>query len=463
MKECLRILLKLMFEKAKQTLTKQTHLAPLAVFRIVFGAIMLFSILRFIAKGWVHDLYVEPDFYFTFYCFDWIKPLGETGMYLIFGLMAVSFLFQALGLFYRLTSIVSFTLFTYVELIDKTNYLNHYYFVSIICLLLIFVPANRYFSLDVIRKPQLKKTHAPAWVIWIFKLQLLIVYFYAGLAKLNPDWLLNAMPLKLWLPSKSNLPLIGSLLNKEWLAYLFSWFGAVYDLSIPFLLLIPRTRLIAYLFVIIFHIITWVLFQIGMFPFIMIGATLIFFSEGFHIKLIERFSSKKEEVEKVLHYSNSKIKVASVLLGVYFILQLTLPFRFALYPGKLFWTEQGYRFSWRVMLMEKAGYAIFHVTDPITGKAWEVNNYDFLSPNQEKMMSTQPDMILQFAHYLEEFYQKEGIENPKITAETYVSLNGSISESFIDPSKDLTKLNRGFENKNWILPAPKKLENESKN
>lgn len=452
-----------MLGNIKSTLTKQTHLAPLAIFRIVFGAIMLFSILRFIAKGWVHDLYVEPDFYFTFYGFDWVKPLGEIGMYLVFGLMAVSFLFQALGLFYRLASIVSFTLFTYVELIDKTNYLNHYYFVSIICLLLIFVPANRYFSLDVIRKPQLKKTHAPAWVIWIFKLQLLIVYFYAGLAKLNPDWLLNAMPLKLWLPSKSNLPLIGSLLNKEWLAYLFSWFGAIYDLSIPFLLLIPRTRLIAYLFVIIFHIMTWVLFQIGMFPFIMIGATLIFFSEGFHIKLIERFSSKKEKAEKVLLYSSSKKKIASVLLGVYFTLQLFLPFRFALYPGKLFWTEQGYRFSWRVMLMEKAGYAIFHVTDPETSKAWEVNNYDFLTPNQEKMMSTQPDMILQFAHYLEEFYQKNGIENPKITAETYVSLNGSISESFIDPSKDLTELNRGFENKNWILPAPQKLENESNN
>ncbi len=452
-----------MFEKAKQTLTKQTHLAPLAVFRIVFGATMLFSILRFIAKGWVHDLYVEPEFYFTFYGFDWVKPLGEIGMYLVFGLMAVSFLFQALGLFYRLASIVSFTAFTYVELIDKTNYLNHYYFVSIICLLLIFVPANRYFSLDVIRKPQLKKTHAPAWVIWIFKLQLLIVYFYAGLAKLNPDWFLNAMPLKLWLPSKSNLPLIGSLLNKEWLAYLFSWFGAIYDLSIPFLLLIPRTRLIGYLLVIIFHIMTWVLFQIGMFPFIMIGATLIFFSEGFHIKLIGKFSSKKEKAEKVLLYSSSKIKIASILLGVYFALQLFLPFRFALYPGKLFWTEQGYRFSWRVMLMEKAGYAIFHVTDPETGKAWEVNNYDFLTPNQEKMMSTQPDMILQFAHYLEEFYRKNGIESPKITAETYVSLNGSISESFIDPSKDLTELNRGFENKNWILPAPQKLENESNN
>jgi hypothetical protein len=421
---------------------------------------MLFSILRFIAKGWVYDLYVEPTFYFTYYGFDWVKPLGEIGMYCVFGVMAISYLLQALGLFYRAASIVSFSAFTYVELIDKTNYLNHYYFVSIICFLLIFVPAHRYFSLDVIRKPSLKRTHAPTWVTLIFKFQLLIVYFYAGLAKLNPDWLLEAMPLKIWLPSKSNTPLIGELLQKEWIAYAFSWFGAIYDLSIPFLLMISRTRNFAYLFVIVFHIMTWLLFQIGMFPFIMIGATLIFFSVDFHLNIIQQFSSlfnKKPRTETIyeLSYSINKKNIAATLLGFYFILQIIIPFRFSLYPGTLFWTEQGYRFSWRVMLMEKAGYSIFLITDPKTAKTWEVNNYDFLTVNQEKMMSTQPDMILQFAHYLENYFKEKGVENPKITAETYVSLNGSISQPFIDPSLDLTKVKDSFAPKNWILDSPK--------
>lgn len=451
-----------MLENIKLTLTKQTHLAPLAIFRIVFGAIMLFSILRFMLKGWVYDLYVEPEFYFTFYGFEWIKPLGEIGMYCVFGVMAISFLFQALGLFYKAASVISFTAFTYVELIDKTNYLNHYYFVSIICLLLIFVPAHRYFSLDVIRKPSLKRTHAPNWVILIFKLQLLLVYFYAGLAKLNPDWILEAMPLKIWLPSKSNISLIGTLLSKEWIAYSFSWFGAIYDLSIPFLLLIPRTRFIAYLFVIIFHIMTWLLFQIGMFPFIMIGATLIFFSVDFHLNLIQKLKkllpaqNRNIQESNQLIYSTSIRKTAVLLLGVYFTLQLLIPFRFMLYPGNLFWTEQGYRFSWRVMLMEKAGYAIFKITDPETSKSWEVNNYDFLTPNQEKMMSTQSDMILQFAHHLEKHYQEKGIKNPEITAEIYVSLNGSLSQLYIDPNLDLTKVKDSFAAKNWILTAPKK-------
>ena len=71
------------------------------------------------------------------------------------------------------------------------------------------------------------------------------------------------------------------------------------------------------------------------------------------------------------------------------------------------------------------------------------------------MMSTQPDMILQFAHYLENYFKEKGVENPKITAETYVSLNGSISQPFIDPSLDLTKVKDSFAPKNWILDSPK--------
>ena len=81
-----------------------------------------------------------------------------------------------------------------------------------------------------------------------------------------------------------------------------------------------------------------------------------------------------------------------------------------------------------------------------------MNNYDFLTPNQEKMMSTQPDMILQFAHHLEQHYQQKGIPNPKVTAEVYVTLNGKQSRLFIDPTVDLTQIKDSFAPKNWILP-----------
>ena len=232
------------------------HIAPLAVLRIVFGSLMFFSTLRFILKGWVKELYILPEFHFAFYGFDWIKFPGEAGMYFLFALMLITSLNIAFGLFYRISSFLFFITFTYVELIDKTYYLNHYYFICLVAFLMTLVPAHRYFSLDVLRKPALKITQVPAWTITIFKLQLLIVYVCAGISKINAEWLLDAMPLKIWLPANSHLPVIGVLLEKEWTAYLFSWFGMFFDVFIVFFLLNRSTRTIAYFFVILFHVFT---------------------------------------------------------------------------------------------------------------------------------------------------------------------------------------------------------------
>ncbi|MFW6157597.1 MAG: HTTM domain-containing protein [Balneolaceae bacterium] len=454
----------------KKYLTSQVSIAPLAVFRFLFGFIMLVSIVRFALNGWIHELYVDPEYFFTFYGFDWVTPLGETGMYVLFLLMGVAALSVMLGWHYRLGIIFFFLSFTYVELIDKTNYLNHYYFVSIVSFLLIWVPANRSFSLDVLRKPNLRRKYVPAWTINIFKLQLAIVYFFAGAAKLNPDWLFNAMPLRIWLPASADLPLVGSLLEYTTTAYIFSWAGALYDLTITFFLLWKPTRIVAYFTVVVFHLLTYFLFQIGMFPFIMILSTLIFFSANLHKKIIASISGLRTYLpfsfpdtpsthESQFRYSKRITGLISGLLVIHFALQLLVPLRFALYPGNVFWTEQGYRFAWRVMLMEKAGSITFHITDPESNRRWQVQNWKHLTPNQEKMMATQPDMILQFAHHLEDKYRKEGINNPVIKAESYVTLNGRRSQLLIDPEADLTNITRGLAHKEWVLPYNKHQRN----
>lgn len=443
-------------------LERPISIAPLVFLRIAFGAIMFASVIRFILNGWVKELYVLPKFYFPYYGFEWVKPLGGTGMYIVFAVLAITSFSVMLGFFYRISIAAFFIFFTYVELIDKTNYLNHYYFVSVISFLLILVPAHRNFSLDVVRKPSIKITSIPAWVIAIFKLQMIVVYFYAGIAKLNYDWLIEAMPLRIWLPSKADLPVIGSLLDQLWVAYFFSWFGAIYDLTIPFLLLFKRTRSLAYVLVIIFHLATSLLFQIGMFPYIMIAMTLVFFSEKFHYRNLSRlkmiFKSNQALTEKFSLYNIDPFKKKIVLgiLSLYFLLQMVIPFRYLLYPGKLFWTEQGYRFSWRVMLMEKGGTAFFYIKDPVTGRQSEVTNCNYLTPNQEKMMATQPDMILQFAHFLKEEYKKKGIKGPVVTVESYVTLNGSGSRPFINDRIDLSQEEESFLPKSWILPYNEK-------
>jgi hypothetical protein len=441
----------------KQYVLKPVHAAPLAVFRIIFGLLMLASVIRFMAKGWVYSMYVKPQLFFPYYGFEWIKPFGETAMYAVFILMAIAALCIAAGFLYRISAIVFFVLFTYVELIDKTNYLNHYYFVSIISFLLIFLPAQRYFSLDAFFKPSLKATHIPNYFLLVIKVQVFMVYFFAGLAKLNPDWLLHAQPLKIWLPAHSEMPLIGTLLTKEWVAYAFSWFGCLYDLIIPFLLFMPRFIKPAYALVILFHLATSLFFNIGMFPYIMIALTGIFFSEPFHIRLIQKLKALTGRIaleEPVLAYTpsaNLKKTVLSIMI-LHLVFQLCMPFRFLLYPGNLYWTEQGYRFSWRVMLMEKAGTAFFYVRDKSTGKETEISNGDYLTPMQEKMMSTQPDMMIRYAQFLKAHYEQLGIRNTEIVAEAYVTLNGRPSRLMVDKNTDLSTQTDTYEQKNWILP-----------
>lgn len=413
---------------------------------------MLFGALRFSYYGWIEKLYLEPQFFFKFYGFEWVKPFGETGMYLLFAIIALSALGILLGLFYRLASILFFCSFTYVELIDATNYLNHYYLVCLLAFLLIFLPANRAFSLDVWRKPSLKINKVPAWTINIIIFQLSLVYCCAGIAKLNPDWLWQAMPLKAWLLERTDLPVLGYFFQFPQTAYVFSWAGAFYDLSIAFFLLHKTTRPFAYIAVIGFHLITQVLFNIGLFPQIMIFSTLIFFSTTFHERLLGFIGYNPAGNATFAERKSSMILIRPILV-LFVSLQLLLPFRHIFYPGNLLWTEEAYRFSWRVMLVEKAGQATFSVKDSASEKKSEIINGQYLTQFQEKQLSIQPDFILQFAHFIKEQYQQQyKYTNPIVTVDAHVALNGRASQRFIDPSINLALVEDSFLPKKWVLP-----------
>ena len=374
----------------KTYLSKNYSASPLIIFRIGFGFMMLYSIIRFWSKDWINTLYLQPKFHFTYYGFEWVKPLGNL-TYLLFFICGLSALFVALGFKYRVAIITFFLSFTYIELMDKTTYLNHYYFISILSFLLIFLPANSSFSIDSYLK---KKSYrlVPKWSIDAIKLLVSIVYVYAGLTKINSDWLFKAMPLKIWLPSKYDLPFIGeTLMQQNWFHYAMSWSGMIYDLTIPFLLLYKKTRWFAFALVVFFHVFTGILFPIGMFPYVMIVSSLIFFEAGFHHKIIlflkrilNYFFKLKQKivVKEIYNFKHQKITI--IVLSLFFIVQLFLPFRYALYPNELFWTEEGYRFSWRVMLMEKMGYANFKITNSKTGIFFYVDNQDFLTPSTRK-------------------------------------------------------------------------------
>jgi Vitamin K-dependent gamma-carboxylase len=421
-----------------EKLQSPTSIAPLITFRILFGALMMIGAFRFMYHGWVERLYLEPVFFFKFYGLHWVEVLSERGMYLLLWTIAISAGMVMLGFLYRVAIVVFFCSFTYLECIDASNYLNHYYLVILLAFLLIFLPAERRFSVDAWLRPHLKVSQVPTWVIGILMAQLAIVYTCAGIAKLNPDWLFRAMPLAIWLPEHQQLPIVGPLLKYEEVAFVFSWFGAFYDLTIAGFLWFHRTRVWAYLAVVFFHLLTSLLFNIGLFPAIMITSTLIFFSGDVHEKRLSHLGYEKMK-GSCYSFSRKGQKMMALLLTAFFIIQLFLPFRHWLYPGNVLWTEEGYRFSWRVMLVEKNGQATFHVKDPKTGRQTEIINGRYLTQFQEKQMSIQPDFILQFAHFLKrEYQQKHGIENPIVTVDCHVALNGRTSRRLIDPEVNLS-------------------------
>ncbi|MFN8437765.1 MAG: HTTM domain-containing protein [Cytophagales bacterium] len=444
-----------MLLKLKTKLLQEVDIAPLVIYRIIFGAMILISSIRFLALGWVRTQYLDNKYRFSYYGFEWVKPLNAFGIYGLYTVLIIASICFILGFKYRLAAIFQFLSFTYLELIDKTYYLNHYYFVSLMSFLLIFLPCNSSLSFDTYFSKKLYLEKVPAWTILLIKMQLSIVYFYAGLCKINTDWLFDAMPLKLWLPPNSDMPIIGYLFNYEITAYLFSWFGMIYDLSIPFLLFYHRTRYFAFFAVIIFHSITGYLFQIGIFPLVMTCSATIFFSSNFHHLL-------KTRLEKILKINTPgnvsqyqylyNAKGIKIILIVFLLFQLIFPWRYLLYPGSLFWTEEGYRFSWRVMLMEKSGSARFFVKNTLTNKEYEIINSDYLNPVQEKQMSFQPDMILEFAHIIAKDYKQKWNCEPEVRAEVYVTLNGKSLKPFINSKINLAKEQESFEHKNWILP-----------
>ena len=479
-------------EALARVVTLPVDIASLAAFRILFGLLMAAAMVRFLAKGWVAQLYVEPAFHFTYPGFEWIRPWPTALMHAHFVLLTLLALGVAFGFFYRICITLFFLGFAYVELMDQTTYLNHYYLISLLSGLLIFLPAHRAWSFDTWRRPEIAIEAVPAWALNILRFQVAVVYVFAGLAKLNADWLFRAEPLRIWLAARSDLPLFGPLLGQLWVAYAASWFGAVFDLSVVFFLLCGRTRRIAYALAVFFHVMTWLLFNIGMFPWVMLVAATVFFPAHWPRDFLLRVSARAGNRFKVgTSYTSPKcpeetpgkngdscnsslrcvqiagqIPVAaapesplrvlprykiSLLLPavcVYAAVQLALPLRSFFCAAPPAWTGAGFNCAWRVMVAEKTGYVEFYAFDPVIGRRWRLPARDYLTPRQETMMAQDPDLIRAFARHLAADLRKQGHPQIQIRADAFATLNGRPSQRMIDPKVNLAARVPG----GWILP-----------
>ena len=441
---------------------EQVDAASLAVFRIVFGLVGAFIVARFFAYGWIGELYIEPAHHFTYLGFSWVKPWPGWGMYAHFATLGLLAFGVAAGFRYRLCALLFFLGFTYVELLDKTAYLNHYYFAALVSLLFVFLPLNRSLSVDAWLKSRTLWDTMPVGVLWLFRAQLAAVYVFAGIAKLNADWLLEAQPLHIWLQDHTGLPVVGSLLGGAWTAYAFSWAGALFDLTIVGWLIWKRTCVAAYAVLVVFHLMTYLLSpEIGVFPWLMTGAVMLFFPPDWPRSLMTKLGMERETIAASDESPSSTPPgaalswlpvLAAIAVTIYVVVQVLLPLRHYAYPGNVRWNDEGYRFAWRVLLTEKVGMVEFRVHDPVTGQRWRVWPEDYLAPLQSERIATQPDMILETAHIIARDFASRSHSSVQVFADVFVAMNGRENARLVDPEVDLAAVNHSLAPKTWLFP-----------
>jgi uncharacterized membrane protein YphA (DoxX/SURF4 family) len=432
-----------------KVLFKHIDNSGLIVFRIFFGLLCFLESVGAVITGWVRKTLVEPEFTFSFIGFEWLQPLPGNWMYVYYIIMGLFGLLIMVGYKYRLSMFMFATMWTATYLMQKSSYNNHYYLLFILSYLMVLLPANRYASVDVKLKPSLKQISMPAWCKWIFVTQLFILYTYASIAKLYPDWL-DTTVIALLMQGKANYPIIGDLLQQKSIHYFIAYGGILFDgLIIPALLFKP-TRKYAFFASIFFHLFNSIVFQIGIFPYLSLAFSLFFFDpktvKNIFLKKKPFYTSKEVIVPK---YSNLIIG----LFCVYFLVHIALPLRHHFFKDDVLWTEEGHRLSWRMMLRAKSGTASYQVIDKATNNAIPINLNDYLTRKQRRGASTKPDMIWQFAQYLKQDFAKKGIA-VEVYVRAYVSVNGKHSKQLIDPTVDLANEEwHHFKHHDWILPS----------
>lgn len=381
-------------------------------------------------------------------------------MYLMFVAFILLGLAIAVGFYYRLVSLLFALGFTYFFLLEQTNYQNHYYLMVLLSWVCCLLPLNQNLSWDSRRNPAMHSEVTDAWVLWTVRFHVGITYFFGGLAKLVPDWMLGE-PMRTMLISKADTPVVGAFFESPYAGLLFSWGGIFLDLMIVPLLLYRRTRPFAFMAGLAFHLTNSVLFTIHIFPWFMIIASTIFFEPDWPRRILGSKPVELPPEQPILWKQLSGLKKFGVAVAcLYLTFHVAWPFRYRTYEGDSSWTEQGHFFSWRMMLRGKTGGVRFFLTDPVRKQTVIPDLREFLSIDQAGKFPKNPEWILQLAHFLADRYEEDTGRRPEVRALVLLSLNGRKPQLLIDPNVDLAKQLRGQRVRPWVLPNEEPLRKE---
>lgn len=429
----------------KFQLFKRIDNAPLIIFRIFFGLLLAAESFGAIATGWVRRVFVDAQFTFSHIGMEWLQPLPGNGMYFYFVVMGVSGLLVMLGYRYRLSLLTFTILWAGVYFMQKSSYNNHYYLLLLISIIMLFLPANQYASLDAKRNPSIKSLSMPQWCSWVMIAQIAILYFFATIAKFYPGWLDGSFTRLLFV--NNPFEVIKQVVEHPSFHLFIAYSGILFDLLIVPLLLIRKTRSMAFFAAIFFHLFNAIFLHIGIFPFFALSFTVFFYPPDFMRKIF--FKRKPILVETEINYE-TKLTLLWFFIP-YFIIQLALPIRHWFIPHDVLWTEEGHRLSWRMMLRSRQAITHFRIIDKETD---DLILYDYrknLSDKQQNFVAANPDGIWQMAQIIKkEFADKN--QDVSIFVDSQVSINGGMYQQFIDPNVDFATAKWNyFGHDEWIL------------
>jgi hypothetical protein len=234
-----------------------------------------------------------------------------------------------------------------------------------------------------------------------------------------------------------------------------SWGGLIFDLAIVPALLWKRTRIIAYLAAVAFHVINSCLFDIHVFPWFMIVATTLFFEPSWPRRVLGA-TIVEPNINQDMTTNVKRLWLSRVVL-LYMVFHLVWPFRHLMYAGDASWHEQGHLFSWRMMLRVKEVALGYALEDPKTGLVANVNHKQFLAIEQSDRFAKDPRLIVQFAEFLAQHFEKELGRRPIVHAVAVASLNGRTPQLLVDPNEDLASVDI-HKPDSYIVPLTEKLK-----
>ena len=452
----------------------------LAVFRIAFGLLMLHDIVYLLRGDWLTRFYIERDILFPYFGFE-VPPLPAPWLHLLWAACGLCCVLVALGAFYRLSIWGFNAIFIYFFLLDQALYLNHFYMIALFGLLLGCTDAHRCWSVDRRLGRIRVMREVPRWNLLILQFQIEVILIFSGLVKVEIDWL-RGEPLRQWMLERTWSP-FSALFEVHWVTLAAPALVILLHVVGAPLLLWSKTRLGVFLLYCAFHAANAHLFNIGVFPWMTIAATTILFLPDWPSVLARRIGTVLKRLRILLPRAPAwpvppawTVRLVRLVCGppasddaarrafrpphpaalaafvLYALVQLWLPIRDSFFEGYVGWTEEGQKFSWRMMLYSAAGNGRFLVASP-DGTARVAETSAHLDSLQAYLVFTKPEMLLHYVHWLRDRYAVRGAGEVRIYADVGKSVNGKPWHRFVDPDADLAAVDgiSWFGDEPWLL------------